>query len=312
MNYKDAFDILEINYIQIDLQELTHDYLKKQYKKMALKHHPDKNGNTLESTEKFKKINEAYNFLKKELKNINNESNIGIDYKDDNFSSLYFDILKEFMKTIFEGKYNEVLSKIVKDIIEAGKKTSIKLFDDLDKETSLNIYTFLSNNRSVLHLSQDVLDIVREIVCKKYDNIEIYKLNPSINDLFENNFYKLYVNNELYLVPLWHNEMYYDGSGCEIIAICEPELPENIKIDDDNNLFIELELSIYHDLPDMLINNTNISLEIANKFFEIPLANLFLRKEQFYKLKNQGITKVKKDVYDISEKADIIVKIKLI
>jgi curved DNA-binding protein CbpA len=312
MNYKDAFDILEINYIQIDLQELTHDYLKKQYKKMALKHHPDKNGNTLESTEKFKKINEAYNFLKKELKNINNESNIGIDYKDDNFSSLYFDILKEFMKTIFEGKYNEVLSKIVKDIIEAGKKTSIKLFDDLDKETSLNIYTFLSNNRSVLHVSQDVLDIVREIVCKKYDNIEIYKLNPSINDLFENNFYKLYVNNELYLVPLWHNEMYYDGSGCEIIAICEPELPENIKIDDDNNLFIELELSIYHDLPDMLINNTNISLEIANKFFEIPLANLFLRKEQFYKLKNQGITKVKKDVYDISEKADIIVKIKLI
>ena len=35
-----------------------------------------------------------------------------------------------------------------------------------------------------------------------------------------------------------------------------------------------------------------------------------MKKEQFYKIKNQGITKVKEnDIYDLSEKGDIIVKI---
>jgi hypothetical protein len=57
----------------------------------------------------------------------------------------------------------------------AGKKISVKLFDDLDKNTIFNIYSFLSNNRSILHLSEEVLDIVRDILVKKYDDVQIYK-----------------------------------------------------------------------------------------------------------------------------------------
>jgi hypothetical protein len=37
-----------------------------------------------------------------------------------------------------------------------------KLFDDLDKTTVFNIYNFLSNNRCILHLSEDVLNVVRD------------------------------------------------------------------------------------------------------------------------------------------------------
>ena len=91
-------------------------------------------------------------------------------------------------------------------------------------------------------------------------------MNPSINDLMDNNFYKLYVENKLYLVPLWHNESYYDGSGCEIIVLCEPELPDGMKLDDDNNLYIEIKISAYHDLPDMLMKNQDISVDIGNKY----------------------------------------------
>jgi curved DNA-binding protein CbpA len=314
MNYKDAFDILEIDFTHTRYEDLSLEYLKKQYRKLALKHHPDKNGNTYESTEKFKKINEAYHYLKREI-NVN-EDNINInDIKvDDDFSSssLYSDILKSFMKTVFEGKYNDILSKIVNDIITAGKKTSVKLFDDLDKDTALNIYTFLSNNRSVLNLSQEILDIIREIVVKKYDNVEVYKLNPNINDLINNNLYKLYVHDELYLVPLWHNESYFDGSGCEIMVICEPELPNNMKIDDDNNLIVELTLNSKDELLKMLINNTPISFNIGDKVHSISLCNLYMKREQIYKIKNQGLTKVKKDIYDVLDKTDIIVKINII
>jgi hypothetical protein len=216
------------------------------------------------------------------------------------------------MKTVFEGKYNELLTKIVNDIITAGKRTSVKLFDDLDKDTALNIYTFLSNNRSILHLSQEILDVIREIVVKKYDNVDVYKLNPSINDLINNNLYKLHVNDELYLVPLWHNESYFDGSGCEIIVICEPELPEGIQIDDDNNLIVCHIIDAKNELPEMLINNTPLTLNIGEKIHSISLCNLYIKREQYYRIKNEGLSKVKRDIYDVSEKSDIIVKVVII
>ena len=311
MNYEQAFNILEIDIINIKYEELTLEYLKKRYRKLALKYHPDKNGNTIESNEKFKKINEAYNYLKRELKYLNKEKEEEeLKTDDDDFlqSSLYYDILKDFMKTVFETKYNDVLSKVVNDIIIAGKRTSVKLFDNLDKETSLNIYNFLSKNRSTLNLSEDILNVVRDIVVKKYNNVEIYKLNPCINDLLNNNLYKLNVNNKLYIVPLWHNESYFDGSGCEIMVICEPELPNNIKIDDDNNLIVEVSISLLKNLHDMILNDSPISFDIGEKSFKIPLSNLKIKREQYYYLKGKGISKIKKDIYDITDKSDIIVK----
>jgi len=306
MNYKEAFEILNIDLNLVNYNDISLEYLKKQYRKLALKYHPDKNGNTIESNEKFKKINEAYHFLKREIKHINPED-FNIDSDTDSDSSLYYDILKGFMKTIFEGKYNEMLTKVVNDIITKGKQISIKIFDELDKETTLNIFTFLSTNKYTLHLSEDILEIIREILVKKYDNVLIFKLNPCINDLLSNNLYKLYVNNELFLVPLWYNESYFDSSGCEIIVICEPELSNNIIIDDDNNILTEL--SINHS---DLFNNESIKVNIGEKTFDIFLSNLYIKREQIYVIKNAGISKQKNNIYDISEKTDIIVKINII
>jgi hypothetical protein len=34
-----------------------------------------------------------------------------------------------------------------------------------------------------------------------------------------------------------------------------------------------------------------------------------MRKEQFYRIKNEGLSKVNDDIYNVTEKADIIVKI---
>lgn len=303
MNYKDAFEILEIDLPSVGYSGVSLEYLKKQYRKLALKHHPDKNGNTFESNEHFKKINEAYTYLK-------NENNFLYDEEDNKQDSpLYYDVLKGFMKTVFEGKYNDLMSKIVNDIILAGKKISVKLFDDLDKDTALNIYTFISNNRSILHLKQDILDAIREVVVKKYENVDVYKLNPSITDLLNNNLYKLNINNELFLVPLWHNESYFDGSGCEIIVICEPELPEHISIDDDNNLILEKNIYDCKEVYNMILNNGVICINLGEKEYKISTSNLYMKKEQTYRIKNAGLSKIKKDIYDVSEKTDIIVKI---
>lgn len=313
MNYTseflDAFEILEIDLSKVQYNEITNTYLKKQYRKLALKNHPDKNGNSIESNEKFKRINEAYEYLKREMGSDESEEEENIpDYN----SSLYFDILKEFMKTMFHGTYNEMLSKIVNDILIAGRKLSVKLFDGLDKDTAVHIYSFLSNFRTTLHLTVEILDIIREIVIKKYDNVQIYKLNPSIHDLLSNNLYKLYINEELFLVPLWHTESYFDTLvGGEIIVFCEPDLPSGITIDDDNNICVETNINLETEFINLIKNNEPISITIDTKTFEIPLSLLNIKREQIYKIKNEGLPKVKKDIYDVSEKTDIIVTIHL-
>ncbi len=307
MDLNEAYNALEID---ANNKSITNEYIKKQYRKMALKYHPDKNGNTEESNERFKKINEAYNYLKNiYVEDVDADLDTDIEESDNFQSSLYTDILKQFIRTTFEGKYSEVLSKIVSKIIGAGKKISTDLFNELDKDTALNIYSFLSMNRSTLHLSQEILDLIREIVVKKYDNVEIYKLNPSINDLFNNNLYKLYIGDELFLVPLWHNESYFETrSNSEIMVICEPELDKNITIDDDNNICIDIIINA-NDIPTLIINNTSIPVQIGNKELSIPIEYLYMKKVQIYKIKGQGISKVKRNIYDVSEKTDVIVNI---
>lgn len=313
MNSKTAFEILEIDLNNIKCEDLTLEYIKKRYRKLALKWHPDKNDNTQESNDKFKKINEAYNYLRKEIKHFKTEIN---DYNDDKYDneedSIYLNVLKNFIKSVLDGNYSDKIAKIVNDILTKGKQISLKIFEDLDKDTTLSIYIFLSRYKLILYFSDDLLENIKQMVIQKYDNVEIYKLNPNINDMLHNNFYKLYIKNELYLVPLWHNVSYYDASESEIIVICEPELPDNINIDDDNNLIVKLEINAYDNLHQMIIHNEDISFNIGDELFSIPLSELYMMKEQYYRLNGKGLVNIKKDLYDLTDKSDIIVKITFI
>ena len=328
MNYQKAIDILEIdiNNTEFNSSSLSSSYLKRCYHKQALKYHPDKNGNTTESTERFKLINEAYDLLKREDELKSNYDKNNINQHDDETSSVYKDILQLFLKGILDGKYSESISTIIKEIIlnfsEVKKMTSLNMFDGLDKETTINIYNFLSKYRSLFHFSNEFLDKIKDIIIRKHDDIMVYVLNPGIDDLLNNNVYKLYVEEELYLVPLWHSEMYFDVKKREseiketkdikeIIVLCDPELPENITIDEDNNLYVEVNLNLA-DIPIFLSSSKNMKVFIGKKELDIPLCNLYIRDTQIYRIKGEGLTKIKEnDIYDISNKCDIIVKINI-
>jgi len=54
---KDYYDILGVS------RDATADDLKKAFRQLALKYHPDRNPDNKESEEKFKEINEAYSCL---------------------------------------------------------------------------------------------------------------------------------------------------------------------------------------------------------------------------------------------------------
>ena len=76
---------MSINYYKVldILPTASEDDIKKAYKKMALKYHPDKNQNNPDASNKFKEISEAYQGLINKSKNIQIEnSNIFINPND--------------------------------------------------------------------------------------------------------------------------------------------------------------------------------------------------------------------------------------
>lgn len=57
MEYKDYYKILGIN------RNASEDEIKRAYRKLALKYHPDRNPNNKQAEERFKEVNEAYQVL---------------------------------------------------------------------------------------------------------------------------------------------------------------------------------------------------------------------------------------------------------
>ena len=136
--------------------------------------------------------------------------------------------------------------------------------------------------------------------------IELSILNPTIADLMDNNIYKLYVDEELYLVPLWHNEIYFDSAVGEIIVLCNPILSNELTIDENNNIYIEKKMSLNSDLLD----NEFVSLDIGGKTINIVVNELLIKRRQIYRIRREGISKiVEKDIYNVSCKSDIIVNV---
>jgi hypothetical protein len=300
MNYLLAFEILEID---INKKDITIEYIKKKYHKQALKYHPDKNGNTQESNDKFKQINEAYDYLKREIEEIHEFEK---DEKEDTKSSLYVDILKVFLNGVIDGKYTQIVNEFILNY----SSISLKMFDDLDKETAMGIYTFLSKHKNLFHLKQEIIDSIREIIIKKHETTTVYILNPSIDDLLNNNVYKLVLDEKLYLVPLWHTELYFENENKnEIIVLCEPKLDKNMMTDEDNNLLVTIYVNW---CSDFLSTKQNIEVNIGSKLFNIPIKELFIRSEQYYRIRGGGLTKINEnDIYDVDKKTDIIFKVYL-
>ena len=318
MNIQMALDELEISLDNIELTKIDHEYIKKKYHKLALKWHPDKN-NDLFAKEKFQKISEAYDYLSNELifnddTNATNANTANANANANDFVS-YKDILGNFISSLLKGAYSDVLTTIIKEISLGYEKITLVYlrtkFETLDKQKAIELYKLLYNYKDILYISNDILEFVSLIIKERYKNDRVFILKPTLKDMIDHNIYKLYIDNDLYIVPLWHNELYFDApDGSEIIVLCQPILPTNISIDENNNIFYEKYIKMDDDLLDLIKNNKCVSINLEDKWFSIPLNKLYLKEEQLYRFKCQGIAEIsEKEIYNINVKADIIVKI---
>lgn len=313
MNLDEAFHVLEFKNYEISRMNMTN--LKKKYHKMALLHHPDKNENSISSKEKFQKINEAFEVIQRDLSLDENEED-GIQNnkksREMNFSETenYAELLKLFFRSIVTNeKIGEFASTIIQDIITGCKEVSLKMFQDLDKEKCMSVYDFMLKYKTILHLKDELIEKVREMILEKYKDVEMILLNPSIDDLLNHNIYKLSHENTVYYVPLWHHELYYETENKkEMIVKCIPELPENVEVDEYNNLFVNLEVPFHS----KLFEEKCITVSLGKFKYNISLEELKLKKVQTHTLKKCGISQIRennKNIYNIDNLSDIVVRI---
>ena len=303
MNYNIACDNLGID----KNKKITKEYLKKVYRMNALKYHPDKNSSPNASI-KFQEIHSSYEYLLKTLEydNIldgNNENDEEVE--NTGYSGILFSFLKNIMKN--DGNTDGLYYIIIDKISNTCEKKALELIQKIDKNKLLKIYEIIKKYGEFLHFSSDFIDKIQQVLNDKIKNDECIILNPTIDDLFANNLYKLKVNEFTYIVPLWHDELIYDNSGNDIYVKCFPVLPDNVSIDEKNNIHIECKYDIKEILPLEFIE-----VNIGNNVFDVFTKELAVKPNQTVVLKNEGISKINtKDIYDINKKSDVYLHIEL-
>jgi hypothetical protein len=305
MNYNDACILLEIN------DEINIEILKRQYRRKALQYHPDKN-KSVDASEKFNNIKNAYEYLLKYLDDPNIDEEFANPF-DNIVKSEYTKILFSFLNNILgtELQYQDIKSRIfyviVNKIANCCENKACDLLEKMDKKILLKIYDFFFKYKDIFHFSDDFLKKVEDIISSKTKDDKCIILNPFIEDLFENNLYKLTENGNIYYIPLWHHELIYDNSGSDMYVKCIPILPDNISIDSHNNIHVELKYNIRE-----LWGKISLEFYLGKNVFSIFTDNLKLKENQVIVLQNQGISIINlENIFDISKKSNIVVYLQI-
>jgi len=320
MDIKRAVEVLNLK------SNYTLEELKKSYRLHAMKHHPDKNNNTDDSCEKFKEINNAYQYLYNlsvsHPSHLSHPSHHDPGDEDSTGAESYMSIFRIFTQSLLQKMYTNIsqenakvtIDMIIKIIVEDCHELSLKMFEDMDKETAYTIYEIIHKYHVVFHISNEKLLLFEKIIQKKMELDNLVIISVSLDDLQgENNIYVLEHDEKKYYIPLWHTELYYkigekNNTPIDLIVRCMPSTPSHIYIDTNNDIYIDLRMKIAE-----LLERKQISFQIGSKHFTIPANLLHVKDNQTHILKGHGIPIINsKNMYDMSEKSSIFVNIELL
>ena len=281
MNRSQALKLL-----QIKEKNPSNDEIKKQYRILALKYHPDRYH--INDCEKFQEISNAYSFL------IENESQ-KMNYKD---------ILIHFLKSInIQDNFYEHIYNIISNKMEL----LYEKINNCDTEMLIQIYRIIEKNSNTLGISDIILEKIKELIIQKINSSIQITLRPKLDDLYKHNVYKLEYENNTYMIPLWHHELVYNHNKNDLYVKCEPELPNNMFIDENNNILVDINIPL-----DGLLDMSDIVFYICDKKITINKDKLNLKKHQTVIIEEMGIPKISpKNIYNVSKISNVIVNVSI-
>jgi len=306
---KDYYEILNVS------KYCTQEEIKKAYKKMALKFHPDKNGDDEESKNKFQDISEAYSILNDDTKRKSYDmfgSDEGGFHFENNgkdpfamFNSIFKDHLNNFKN--FEMNYENTfdIGNVINQL--AGGGGLANLFSQSIHNVPnvhVKVHSFDQNNDILKNLFQqennenNENNEIDEKIDEVIEDIQI-SVDVSMKDIYEKKIEKIsYTKDKIKKnkiiekkvnceVPLYHNEIILKGNGNEtfygkgnVIIDFHCERSDFIRVN-SFDVFYEkkLELKEYY-------KNKSCSIYLPNNE-KIFLKDL--KGNSLYKIVNKGI-----------------------
>ena len=310
---------LAYSLLNIPAGTATLDEIRTQYKLSALKYHPDKN-NAPDATEKFHQIREAYEYLMHRRYRWVGESDSESDDESDPLQSQepkaydsYKTMFGTFLTSVFFPSPTqehditvELCRLVVSKLVGLCETRAMEYIEKIDRTTLGKIYGILEKYRDVFHLSDTLMGRIVDILSK---TTECILLNPSLDDLMEDNLYKITDNGRTFIVPLWHHELVYDNSGVDFVVRCCPVLPEHMEIDEDNNIYVYLD----YRLSDLWGKET-IAVPFGKTTLEFQTKHIYLTAQpQTIRLPNCGIARIHStNMFDNSVRKDVVLVIQLL
>lgn len=329
MNVRQALQTLNIDYKNNDenIKNISYSDIKTAYRKQALLYHPDKNKSP-DAHQIFINNKSAFDYLTTIYENNENSLHLNDESEYNNFfngfyydyeynssceTDSYKDILFNFFKNVvgqdtFTKIQNNIFFMVIDKLTNSCKDQIIKIITKIDTDTIIKIYSLIIKHKEILHISDDILSIIHKIITERIENNSRVVIYPNLEDVFKQNVYILYENNEKYYIPTWCSELIYDTSLGELTVVCLPITPDGVYLDDENNIHI----SAIFNINDILSKNS-ISIKFLNYLYTINVSELYVRPEQIIIKSGLGIPKFNTDnIYDITNNTDIIIHLSLI
>jgi hypothetical protein len=291
MDLQKAIDVLGITKENLNIKTI-----KKAYFKQALQWHPDKNKDCDVSV-KFLEIQEAYAFLNEYL---NGENVIESDYSF---------MVSSFIKTVTGIDIDPQQMRLMLEQIKEGyKKTTIILFEGLDRQSSLKLYRYFQQYSFLFGIDAECMDSLTKSMQQKMENYKLIHIEPTLDNLFKDSVYNLVIDSESYCIPLWHDELEFDYDDTRLIVQINPILPSNVFIDDDNSVHITDVVSINH-----LLDKEFHEIVVGGCLFEINVRELYIKPKQTICFKQKGIAQIDTgDMFSVDKRSDVFIHMEIV